>query len=172
MPPVQGAHGPNPVEDQDPFQVIEFMLDRARFEPFCPQLRILSLDHDSFRASNVSGDVGQAEATLAGDVVPLALRYERVHEHQQSAAGRCEPMPSDIHYRDAVGFPDLRSGQADAARMCAHGIDKVGGDSIGRGPADVDANPLEERVWEDENGPDHRRRRFDGATTAGILRPT
>src|SRR3954467_12511239 len=71
---------PQPVEDQQPVEVVELVLRRPRFESLHPEhppraVHVRALEHDLPPAVDVGGEVGDRQAALAHDLPAVVLDH-------------------------------------------------------------------------------------------------
>ena len=86
------------------------------------------LDRDERRAPHVRGQVGDAEAALAAELVALGAHDHRVREHEQAGAALGLRVAGHVDRDEPDELADLRRREADAARVAPHRVDEVGGD--------------------------------------------
>lgn len=156
--------------------MIDLVLDGACFEalraetPF-PSFDIQRMNADVNGPSDVHGDLRKRKASLSCSLVALRRRDDRVYENQQSLVGvSCLRMPACVDHHNPCLDSDLRSRQAHATRMSAHGVDEVR-DRIPYGFVDAGTRlhrTLEKRVWVTKYRPDGH---FDGAIVRRIRPP-
>ncbi len=138
------------IKDEDSIKVVQLVLDRASLEALGPKRRARGLDDDSLGASDVRGDVREAEASLSPNSVPRGLEHTRVDENDQPGGRSCVTVAPDVNHRHSDELPYLGRGQADAAGMSSHRIDEVGGDTLGGQSACVYTPLREHGVGKDQ----------------------
>jgi hypothetical protein len=106
------------------------MLKRARFEalgrdhPLVP-LRSHPLQDDGSRPSDISGEIGNAHASLSADHPPFHLDDHRIEQHDQSVRCRDLRMGGDVDRDSAPSDTDLWRSKADACRRRPHRVDQI-----------------------------------------------
>jgi carboxylate-amine ligase len=114
-----GVVGRHAVEEQQPVEVVELVLQGAGLERVGLDHPVAAVDvdatHDDARGPhNVAGEVGDAHAPFPAGVGAVGQQYLRVEQHQLAVTGHRLLVPGDVHHEGALAHTDLRRGQTHA----------------------------------------------------------
>lgn len=156
--------GRDAIEDQDPIQVIEFVLDGARLDAGAPFLRSFKAQVDALRPLHVRQHARQALAALPPHLLAGSVHDQRVDEHQQAVVRLCRRMAGDVHHGHPHRVAYLGGGQTPAARQGTHGVNQVGSKPLGQIRISRRTQLLQQRVGIGDDRPDQRTSRSSGCS--------
>jgi hypothetical protein len=109
--------------------VVQLVLDGASLKAVGPECAgVPGAHNDALGPGHVGGDVRDAEAALAGDVVPLRFQQLGIGQDDESVGRSGQPVPKNVDDGDSNWLADLRSRQAHTTLVGTHRVDEVLGD--------------------------------------------
>ena len=122
------GEGRDAVEEEEAFEVVEFVEDAAGFEAFeVVLLAAADCDLRRLRARDVGGQLGDRQAAFAGDVVTCGIDDFGIDQREQPVdVGRRLLVAGQVDHGDAVLVADLRRGDSDAAGERTHRVGQIG----------------------------------------------
>ena len=104
----------NAIEKQFPVEVVKLVLECARLERirevthFAGRPRRISPDVDVRRASNISGQVRDRQASFARHLGTVVIDEARIDEYDESRAGDGFSVTGDVETKHSPPMPDRR----------------------------------------------------------------
>lgn len=165
--------GIHPIDEEDAFEVIDLVLDRASQEALAFEFDGLAIDAEGLDpamggATDIGVEFWEAEATLgAEDFFATQMQFRVAEDHGRVFGevtffavdpefGGALLGVVDLEHAELQGFGDLLCGEADALGV-AHGFDHVVGEAanLGRDGCDLGAGGSEGGVTVFDNFEDH-----------------
>jgi len=115
--------------------MVDLVLEGSSFETIGRDDAIFALGgtsphDDPTRATDVSGEVGNAKAPLSANLAAGGFDDNGIDQDHEAVAGRRLLMLAHVDGYDPAGDADLWGGESDAGRRCAHGLQQVGDQSV------------------------------------------
>ena len=109
-------------------------LEAARDDHLRRPGRREGLDDDLGRPAYVGGQVGDAQAALAAELLAVCLDDLGIDENETTVTVTAARMQADVNDYQAQEFPDLRRRHPDAARKGQHRLDQILGETTNPRP--------------------------------------